>query len=118
MLTVANTDIGEYDFQDNEVVAVLRANKFIPVHDTILTCYRDIEGGGPHEQLLKERQTLVRLFDYQCCECTGRCGPKHSGGAQNTPVPVKTARNDHQTKTCTPLTVPRRYATMPRLVEQ
>jgi len=46
VLSVASTDIGEYDFQDTEVVAVLRANRFIPVHavhDTILTCYRDTE---------------------------------------------------------------------------
>jgi len=49
VLSVANTDIGEYDFQDTGVVAVLRANGFIPVHNTIFTCYRDTEGEGPHE---------------------------------------------------------------------
>jgi len=118
VLSVANTDIGEYDSQYTHFVSVLRANRFIPVHDTILTCYRDTEGGGPHEQLLKERQTLARLFDCQCCECTGKCGPKQSGGAQNTPVPVKAARDDCKRKICKPLTVPRRYAMMPRLVQQ
>jgi len=62
VLSVANTDIGEYDSQDTGVVAVLRANRFIPVHDTILTCYRDTEGGGPREQMLEERRTLARLL--------------------------------------------------------
>ena len=52
VLSVANTGIGE--IQGTEVEAVLRANRFIPIHDTILICYRDTEGGGPHEQLLKE----------------------------------------------------------------
>jgi len=99
VLSVANTHIGEYDFQDTEVVAVLRAFRFIPVHDTIHTCCRDTEGGGPHEQLLKEKLTLARLIHCHCCECTGKCGPKQSGGAQNTPVPVKTARDDHKKKT-------------------
>jgi len=51
-------------------------------------------------------------------ECTGKCGSKQSGGAQNTPVPVKVARDDRKRKTCTPFTVARRYATVPRLVEQ
>jgi len=142
VLSVANTDIGEYDSQDTEVGAVLRANRSIPIHDTILTCYRDSEGEGPHDQLLRERQTLARILDCQCCECTGKCGSKQSGGAQITPVPVKreimlfigkpkerskmisnqvpvkAARDDRKRKTCTPLTVPRRYATTPRLVEQ
>jgi len=118
VLLVASTDIGEYDSQDTEVVAVLRANRFIPVHDTILTCYRDTEGRGPHDQLLRERQTLARIFDCQCCECTGKCGSKQSGGAQITPVPVEAARDDRKRKPCTPLTVPRRHAKMPRLVEQ
>jgi len=116
VLSVANTGIGE--IQGTEVEAVLRANRFIPIHDTILICYRDTEGGGPHEQLLKERQTLARLFDCQCCECTGKCGPKQSGGAQNTPVPASIGRDDHKRKPCTPFTVPRRYETMPRRVEQ
>jgi len=102
VLSVANTDIGEYDFHDTEVFAVLRANRFIPIHDTILTCYRDTEGGGPYEQLLKERQTHARLFDCQCCECISTCGPKQSGGAQNTPVPAKIARDNRKRKTCTP----------------
>jgi len=117
VLSVANTDIDEHDFQDTEVVAVLRANRFIPIHDTIFKCYRDTEGGGSHEQLLKERQTLARLFDCQCCECTGKCGPKQSGGAQNTPVPAKIGRDDRKRKPCTPSTVPHRYAMMPRRVK-
>jgi len=119
VLSVASTDMGKYDSQDTEVVAVLRANRFVPIHDTILTCYSDTEGGGPHEQLLKKRQTLARLFDCQCCDCTGKCGPEQSGGAQNTTVPAKMGREDCKMKTaCTPSTVPRRNAMMPRRVEQ
>jgi len=119
VLSVASTDIGEYDSQDTKVVAVLRANRFMPIHDTIFTCYRNTEGGGPHEQLLKERQTLATLFDCQCCECTGKCGPEQSGGAQNTPVPAKMGRDDRKRKTtCTPSTVRRRNAMMSRRVEQ
>ena len=110
-------DIDEYDSQDTVVAAVLRANRFIPIHDMILTCYRDTEGGGPNEQLLKERQTLARLFDCQCCECTGKCGPEQSGGTQNTTVSTKMGRDDRKRKTtCTPSTVPRRNAMMPRRV--
>jgi len=99
VLPVASSDVDENDSHDTEVVAVLRPNRFIPIHDTILTCYRDTEGGGSHEQLLKERQTLARLFDCQCRECTGKCWPEQVGGGQNTPVPAKMGRDDQKRKT-------------------
>ena len=40
----------------------------------------------------------VQDYCCQCCECTGECGPKQSGGPQNTPVPVKAARDDHKSR--------------------
>jgi len=97
VLSVTSSDGDENGSQATEVVAVLRVKRFIPIHATILTCYRDTEGGGSHEQLFKEKQTLARLFDCQCCECAGKCRPEQCG--RGTPATAKKGRRDKKRKT-------------------
>ena len=99
VLSVTSSDGDENGSQATEVVAVIRVKRFIPIHATILTCYRDTQGEGSHEQLFKEKQTLARLFDCQCCEYAGKSRPEQAGGGQFTPASAaKKSRGDKKRK--------------------
>jgi hypothetical protein len=85
ILSVARSNEDEQGSQSNKELAILRANSRIPTITKILTCYRDTERGpgGSSEQLAKEKHTLAKLFNCQCCECAGQCGGKENVTSQD-----------------------------------
>ena len=60
------------------LVASLRATKFIRKGTPVLTCYRNTSSAGTQAQLIKERETLSRMFQCSCCLCGGSCGGSSS----------------------------------------
>ena len=60
------------------LVASLRATKFIQKGTPVLTCYRNTSSAGTQAQLIKERETLSRMFQCSCCLCGGLCGGSSS----------------------------------------
>ena len=44
----------------------------------VLTCYRNTSSAGTQAHLIKERETLSRMFQCSCCLCGGSCGGSSS----------------------------------------
>ena len=56
----------------------LRATKLIRKGTPVLTCYRNTSSAGTTAQLIKEHETLSRMFKCSCCLCGGLCGASNS----------------------------------------
>jgi len=56
------------------LVASLRSTKLIRIGTPVLTGYRNTSSAGTTAQLIKERETLSRMFECSCCLCGGSCG--------------------------------------------
>mmetsp|Transcript_64885 Transcript_64885/g.95017 ORF Transcript_64885/g.95017 Transcript_64885/m.95017 type:complete len:252 (-) Transcript_64885:1063-1818(-) len=56
---------------DRTEVATLRATKPIQKGMPVLTCYRNISSAGTASQLIRERETLNKMFRCACCLCKG-----------------------------------------------
>ena len=54
------------------------ANHTCCPHQPVLTCYRNTSSAGTTAQLIKERETLSRMFQCSCCLCGGSCGGSSS----------------------------------------
>jgi len=60
-------------------LASLRATKLIRKGTPVLTCYRNTSSAlGTTAQLIKERETLSRMFQCSCYLCGGSCGASGS----------------------------------------
>ena len=55
------------------LVASLRATNLIRKGTPVLTCYRNTSSAGTTAQLIKERETLSRMFKCSCRLCGGSC---------------------------------------------
>jgi len=60
------------------VAASLKATKLILKGTQVLTCHRNTSSAGTTAQLIKERETLSRMFQCSCCLCGGLCGGSSS----------------------------------------
>jgi len=59
------------------LMASLRATKLIRKGTSVITCYRNTSAGTP-AQLMKDRETLSRMFQCSCCLYGGSCGVSSS----------------------------------------
>jgi len=72
---------------DGTLVASLRATKLIRKGTPVLTCYRNTSSAGTTAQLIKECETLSRMFKCSCCLCGGSCGASRSVVGLGTAAP-------------------------------